>query len=99
MKKIIRTSEEYRKQKEKELENRKCPECDKEGEHISCNIFEEVYVCDCGCEWVIENEDFIEKFYNQQSMREDDQIIEVVGKTQRESIFRKIRKKIAKIRY
>lgn len=98
MKKIIRTSEEYRKQKEKELENRKCPECNDEGKCIISNIFEAAYVCECGCEWIVTNEDLIEKIDNQQLKRDYDMITtEVVGKTKGESIFNKVREKITKI--
>lgn len=97
MKKIIRTSEEYQKQKEKELENRKCPECNDEGGRISHSMFEDVYVCECGCEWIVPNEALIEKVENQQLKRDYDMITtEVVVKNKRKSIFKKVREKITK---
>ncbi|CUN04401.1 hypothetical protein [Turicibacter sanguinis] len=97
MKKIIRTSEEYRKQKEKELENRKCPECSGEGEWISHSIFEDIYACGCGCEWIVQNEALIEKVDNQQLKKDCDMIItDVVVKNKRESIFKKVKEKITK---
>lgn len=98
MKKIIRTSEEYRKQREKELENRKCPECSDEGRGISYNIFETVYICKCGCKWSVTDEALIEKVEKQQLKRDCDMITtEVVVKNKRKSIFNKVREKITKI--
>ena len=61
MKKITRTSEEYRKQKEKELEDSKCPECDKKGVMYGCNLLDSFYSCECGCEWVVTNGYLLEK--------------------------------------
>lgn len=84
MKKITRTSEEYRKCKEKELEDRKCPECDKKGTATVYNIFETVYSCECGCEWYVVDE---------KSFKRVESYLKVEPLKKGETIFEKIRKK------